>query len=162
MPVALPTKAELDSFFKKTLVPSMMNIEEMTLYNDPVLATDWYHKVKTWSELMDDSDMTFVLNSYANVLRISPATFVKQKKARIYSFWTPGSLPVSKMLEWQLAGDDMDVSDAKRYLKHEKELHGHEFDYSDDVIESDESNDQNPLDLHATIQDEAVEPADSD
>jgi hypothetical protein len=146
------TKAELDCFFKNTLVPSIMNIEETTLYKDPVLATDWYHKVKTWSELMNDEDMTFVLNSYASAKRMSPATFVKGSKARIYSFWTPGNLPISKILEWQLPTDDMDVEDKKRFLKYEKEVHGNEFDYSDE----DETHDQSPVDLEASIQDEAA------
>jgi hypothetical protein len=147
------TKADIEAFFKETLVPSMMNIEEITLYNDPVLDTDWYHKVPTWSDIIDEPDMSFVLTSYASAVKMSTASFVKQKKARIYSFWTPGNLPISKMLEWQLPTDDMSVEDAKRYLKYEKEVHGHEFDYSND---SDDSNDQKPVDLHDTIQDEAT------
>jgi hypothetical protein len=147
------TKADIEAFFKETLVPSMMNIEEITLYNDPVLDTDWYHKVQTWSDIIDDADMSFVLNSYASAAKMSTASFVKQKKARIYSFWTPGDLPISKMLEFQLSPDDMSVEDTKRYLKYEKEVQTQELDLSND---SDDSNEQKPVDLNDTIQDEAT------
>ena len=143
-------------------MPTIMNIQHTTLYHEPVLAPDWHNKAQTWSDIMDDEDMSFVLQLYASNLKMSTASFVKQKKARIYSFWTPGNLPISKILEWQLPTDDMDVQDAKRYIKHEKEVHGHKFDYSEDLNDSDETNDQNPVNLNATIQDEAVEADDSD
>jgi hypothetical protein len=123
------TQKDIENWFKNTLVPSLMNLTENKLHVDPVLAPDWYVKVPKWSDIMDDEDIDYVIKSCAfNCDPPIPVQgFVKEKRARIYSFWSVGSIPLPKIMNWELQLNHLDPADARRWIQNQKDTFGNDY-----------------------------------
>jgi hypothetical protein len=150
------TKKEIETWFKKTLVPSLMNLTKNKLKEDPVLGPDWYIRVPTWSDIMDDDDMDYVIKSCAYNCEppIPVQGFLKEKKACIYSFWSAGNLPFDKIIIWEFQLNHLDPVDAHRWIDNQRDTFGKEY-HINGMEEFENDNPVNLNNVQAAIQDEA-------
>jgi hypothetical protein len=151
------TKDDIESWFKMSLVPSLMNLSEFKLKQDPVLAPDWYNRRSYWSDIIDDEDAGYVLRAAATNIGTTVVRYLKEKKARIYSFWETGSVPMHRIIEWQFEINQLHVDDARRWIDQQRVMYGPTYHINgiENFELDDNDSDPNPNEIEAAIQQEA-------
>jgi hypothetical protein len=118
------TKDDIESWFQNSLVPSLMNLTEFKLHADPVLARHWYTRLPYWSDIIDEEDIGYVLGAAAALHDTTVRAYVRWTKARIYSFWKTGMVPMYRIVEWQLEISHLDPDDAGRWVRQQRMMYG--------------------------------------
>ena len=151
-------KGDIESWFKMSLVPSLMNLTEFKLQEDPDLARNWYNRRSYWSDIIDDDDAGYVLQAAATNIGTTVVRYLKEKKARIYSFWETGSVPMHRIIEWQFQVNHLHAADAKRWISQQRDMYGPNHQINGiEILELDDNDSAaNHNEIEAPIEQEVI------
>jgi hypothetical protein len=105
------TRAQLEEWFNDVFVPALMIASPLTVDAPPTLhPTDGYKIVPTWYSILDNADLTWVLQHMYGPL----GPYFRSSQIHLYSAWGIGQVPVNLMFQYGLNATHLASGDQVR------------------------------------------------